>query len=165
MAWYVYVNVNHVHLQNWSAPSCYLTTAVLNDCYSEVTACTALAYSCFHNTYGCYGHTHWRYQLQLLLYKTIELIQPINRVYIIPLVINSLRGGDTHMHAYRHLWTEAILRNQTYADSIFVSWLLWILLVKCLNISGQAWVICNWSSEMLNLLCTEGYNKPFGGKQ
>ena len=28
-----------------SAPSCYFTTAVLNDCYSEVTAYTALAYS------------------------------------------------------------------------------------------------------------------------
>ena len=26
------------------APPCYLTTAVLNDCYSEVTAYIALAY-------------------------------------------------------------------------------------------------------------------------
>ena len=45
MARYVYVYVNHTHLDNWSAPSCYFTTAVLNDCYSEVTAYTALAYS------------------------------------------------------------------------------------------------------------------------
>ena len=29
-----------------------------------------------------------------------------------PLVINSLGGGHTHTHAYRHSWTEAILRNQ-----------------------------------------------------
>ena len=30
---------------NISAPSCYLTTAVLTDCYSEVTAYTVLVYS------------------------------------------------------------------------------------------------------------------------
>ena len=45
MARYTYVQINHTHIQNWSAPSCYLTTAVLNDFYSEVTAYTALAYS------------------------------------------------------------------------------------------------------------------------
>ena len=44
---HTYVYFNHAHLQNWSAPSCYWTTAVLNDCYSEVTAYTALAYSVF----------------------------------------------------------------------------------------------------------------------
>ena len=38
--------------------SCYLTTAVLNDCYSEVTAYTGLAYSSFHDTHGCLGHAH-----------------------------------------------------------------------------------------------------------
>ena len=32
---------------NLTALSFYLTTAVLNDCYSEVTAYTALAYSVF----------------------------------------------------------------------------------------------------------------------
>ena len=35
--------------------------AVLNDCYSEVTAYTALAYSywaSFHDTYGCLHHAH-----------------------------------------------------------------------------------------------------------
>ena len=45
MAQYVYVYVNHTHLDNWSAPSCYFTTAVLNDCYSEKIAYTALGYS------------------------------------------------------------------------------------------------------------------------
>ena len=44
MTWYVYVNVNHAHLLNLNAPSCYLTT---NDSYSEVTVYTALAYSVF----------------------------------------------------------------------------------------------------------------------
>ena len=43
----------------------------------------------------------------------------INIQYIILLVINSLGGGHTHAkahtHAYRHLWTEAILRNQAHA--------------------------------------------------
>ena len=45
MARYAYVYVNHAHLYNWSPPPLYLTTAVLNDCYSEVTAYTVLAYS------------------------------------------------------------------------------------------------------------------------
>ena len=40
---------------------CYLTTVVLNDCYSEVTAYTALVYSywaSFHDIYGDLHHTH-----------------------------------------------------------------------------------------------------------
>ena len=41
----------------------YVTTGVLNDCYSEirVIAYTVLAYSYwagFHNAYGCLCHTH-----------------------------------------------------------------------------------------------------------
>ena len=44
MAQCTYVYINHAHLQNLSALSCYLTTAAL--CYSEVTAYT-LAYSVF----------------------------------------------------------------------------------------------------------------------
>ena len=31
----------------------YVTTAVLNDCYSELMAYTALAWASFHDTYGC----------------------------------------------------------------------------------------------------------------
>ena len=56
MAGYAYVNVNHAYLNNWSAPSCYLTTAVLNDFYSDLTAYRALAYTywaSFHDVYGC----------------------------------------------------------------------------------------------------------------
>ena len=44
MARYAYFYVYHTHLDNWSAPSYYFTTAVLNDCYSELMAYTALAY-------------------------------------------------------------------------------------------------------------------------
>ena len=54
------VYVNYTHLYNWSPPPCYLTTDVLNDCYSEVMAYTALAYSywaSFHNAYGFLPHT------------------------------------------------------------------------------------------------------------
>ena len=68
MAWYAYVNVNHAYLYNWSAPSYYLTTVIQNDCYSEVTAYTALGYSywdSFHDTYGWLRHAHWQYRLQL----------------------------------------------------------------------------------------------------
>ena len=45
MAGYAYVYINHTHFDNWSVPSCYFTTAALNDCYSEVMAYTVLAYS------------------------------------------------------------------------------------------------------------------------
>ena len=61
MARYAYVYVNHTHLDNWSAPSCYFTTAVLNDCYSKVMAYTVLAYSyraSFHDAYICLRHAH-----------------------------------------------------------------------------------------------------------
>ena len=59
MARYAYVN--HTYLYNWSAPPYYITTAVLNDCYSEVMAYTALAYSywaSFHDAYECLRHAH-----------------------------------------------------------------------------------------------------------
>ena len=48
MAQYAYVYINHAYLQ--TEAHClvtYVITAVLNDCYSEVTAYTALAYSVF----------------------------------------------------------------------------------------------------------------------
>ena len=41
--------------------SCYLTTAVLNNCYSEVTAYAMLAYfywASFYEEYGCLSHVH-----------------------------------------------------------------------------------------------------------
>ena len=58
MARYAYIYINHTHLDNWK---CYFTTAVLNDCYSEVMAYTVLAYSycvCFHDAYECLRHAH-----------------------------------------------------------------------------------------------------------
>ena len=45
MTWYANIYVNHTHFDNWSALLCYFTTAILNDCYSEVTAYAVLAYS------------------------------------------------------------------------------------------------------------------------
>ena len=61
MAQYAYVYINHTHLYNWSPSPCYLTIAVLNDCYSEVMAYTALACSywvSFHKAYVYLYHTH-----------------------------------------------------------------------------------------------------------
>ena len=118
MARYTCIYVNHTHLDNCSALSCYFTTTVLNDCYSEVTAYTALAYSywaSFHDTYICLCHAHYRYRLQLP-YKSHRTYLT-NRMgsislHIMPLVVNSLGGGHTNTQAYRHLWTQAILRNQ-----------------------------------------------------
>ena len=61
MARYVYVDVNHTHLYNWSAPPCYLNTAVLNDCYREETAYTALAYFYWASFYDAYGDLRHAY--------------------------------------------------------------------------------------------------------
>ena len=61
MAQYTYVYVNHTHFYNLSPLPYYLTTAVLNDYYSEVMAYTAPAYSywaSFHDTYKCLRHAH-----------------------------------------------------------------------------------------------------------
>ena len=51
---------------------------VLNDCYSEVTAYTALCYSywaSFHNAYGCLRYAYKQYQPQLPYksHKTYEV--------------------------------------------------------------------------------------------
>ena len=51
MAQYVYVYINHSHLQNWYVSSCYLTTAALNDCYSEVKFYLAVVLSASNNLY------------------------------------------------------------------------------------------------------------------
>ena len=84
----------------------YLTTAVLNDCYSEVMAYITLAYSVFMMCMDVkVTPTNAGYSLQLPC-KNIELIQPViqYRVYITPLVINSLRGGDTHIHTCKMIY-------------------------------------------------------------
>ena len=52
--------------------------------------------------------------------KAVELVfNQSYGVHIMPLVINSLRGGDTHTHTHTHIHTdihtESILRNQAYA--------------------------------------------------
>ena len=62
----MYILVNHAHLYNWIPLPCYLTTAVLNDHYSEAMAYTVLAYSylaSLHDPYESLGHTHQRYWL------------------------------------------------------------------------------------------------------
>ena len=112
MAWYAYVYINYTHLDNWSPQSCYLTTAVLNNCYSEVTTYTVLGYSYwtnFHDAYICLCHAHYWYRLQQPYESHRTYLT--NRMgsishHIMPLVINSLGGGHTHIHT----------RIQTFAD-------------------------------------------------
>ena len=92
-----------------------LQLAVLNDCYSEVTAYTALAYSywaSFHNAYICLHYIHYRYQLQLpykshRTYLTNHMWSISH--HITPLVINSLRGGHTHINTH----TDIRIRGQS----------------------------------------------------
>ena len=118
---YAYINhvyVNHAYVYNLSAPSCYLTTAVLNYCHSEVTAYTALTYSywaSFHDAYECLHHTHYRYQPQLP-YKSLGTyltnhMGSISR-HIMPLVIHSL-GADTRTHTRKQTYTHTDIRGQT----------------------------------------------------
>ena len=55
------VRLRQPHPPYRSAPSCYFTTALLNDCYNEVTANTVLAYSywaSFHDAYICMLMSH-----------------------------------------------------------------------------------------------------------
>ena len=47
MSGYAYVHILHTHPYNLSAPSCYSSTALFNDCYSVLTTYTAIA-----NSYG-----------------------------------------------------------------------------------------------------------------
>ena len=42
---YAHVHICHTNLYNWSAPSCYSSTAALNDCCIELTPYTVLANS------------------------------------------------------------------------------------------------------------------------
>ena len=103
------------------APPYYLTTAVLNDCYSEVTAYTMLAdtyWASFHDAYECYimPTNDTDYSCHIKTHKTY-LTNRMGSIshQITLLVINSLGGGHTHTHAYRRSRTEVILRNQARA--------------------------------------------------
>ena len=81
MARYAYLYVSHTHFYNCSPPPYYLTTAVLNDCYSEVTAYMALAYSywaSFHDVYGCLRHAHYFYWASFHDAYGCKNITPIN---------------------------------------------------------------------------------------
>ena len=107
MAQSAYVYVNHTHLYNCSPPPYYLITAVLNDCYSEVPAYTAVAYSywaSFHNVPT--NVTPTNDNLLQLPYKShrIHLTNHIGSIsyHITTLVITSLGGGHTHTHTNMH---------------------------------------------------------------
>ena len=53
----MYAHVHHTHPYNWSASSCYSSTAAFNDCYSELKPYTVLA--------KCYGVSAYdAYQFQ-----------------------------------------------------------------------------------------------------
>ena len=127
MARYTYVYINL-----WSTTPTFI--AVLNDCYSEVMAYTALAYfiglvSTMHMNAYVIPTNDTDYSCHI---KATKHIQPIIwglRIshHMTPLVINSLGGGHTHTHthtckhthththAYRRSQTETILRNQARA--------------------------------------------------
>ena len=117
----MYVHVCHFHLYNWSAPSCYSSTAAYNDCYSELAPYTALAYSyrvSLHDAYECQGHTHKWYRLQSPYNSCRTCLT--NRIgfiscHITSLVINSLRGRHTYTQTRTHIdfRTETIIKNQT----------------------------------------------------
>ena len=107
----MHTSVNYTHLLNWSAPSCYLTIAVLNDYYSEVTAYTVLASFVFTTRMDTKvthtDDTNYSYNM-----KPQTLFNQSYWVYITSLVINNQTHTHTHTHTYRHSRTEAILRNQ-----------------------------------------------------
>ena len=57
----MYAYIHHTHFYNWSTPSCYSSTAALNDFYRDLMPYAALANSylvSFHDAYQCQAHTH-----------------------------------------------------------------------------------------------------------
>ena len=124
----MYIHVCHTHLYNWYARSSYSSTAAFNNCYNELTAYTVLAHSywvSFHNACQCQGHTHQQYLLQLP-YNSCRtcLTNHMGFIshHIMPLVINSFRGGHTHTDVR----TETILRNQVHAGCRLAhNWFTW----------------------------------------
>ena len=83
MARYAYVYLNHTHLYNWSAPSCYFTKAALIDLQWSNSLYSASSYSywaSFYDAYGCLRHAHYRYWLQL----PYNLFNQLYGVYITP---------------------------------------------------------------------------------
>ena len=57
----MYVHLRHTHPYNLSAPSCYSTTAVFNNYYSELMPYTAIANSyevSIYDTYQFQDHAH-----------------------------------------------------------------------------------------------------------
>ena len=114
---YMYLNVHHTHFYNWSAPSCYSSTAAFDDCYSQLMPYTALTHSywvSFHDAYQCLSYAHYQHQLQLP-YKSCRtcLTKHVSTwCRIMPLVINSLRNGHTtQTHTHTDVRTETMLRN------------------------------------------------------
>ena len=129
----MYIYINHIHLYNWTALPCYLTTAVLNDCYRKETAYTALVYSywaSFHDVYGDLCHAHYRYRLQLP-YKSHKIyltnhMGSISR-HITPLVIQSLGGRQTHTHINMQTFVDVPACSQrTPGLTIHKNYALWI---------------------------------------
>ena len=113
MSLYAYVHIRHTHLYHWSAPSCYSSTTVFNDCYSELMPYTRLltlselvvmthinvkATPINDNNYNC----HNKYNS----YRTCltNHMGSISR-HITPLVTNSLGDGYTQTHTHTHTRT------------------------------------------------------------
>ena len=76
-----------------------------NGLYSAITYSY---WASFHDTYMCLRHAHYWYQLQLP-YKSHRtyLTNHMGSIshHIMPLVINSLGGGHTHMQTHTHTQT------------------------------------------------------------
>ena len=118
----MYIHVHLTHLCNWSAPSCYSSTAIFNNCKSELTPYTVLGYSyqvSFHDVYQCQGHAHYDTDYSCHI-TALEFVQPtIWGSYHATIVINTLGGRYTHKrintHTYTDIHTETILGNQACA--------------------------------------------------
>ena len=57
MSRYTYIHVGHTHPNNLSTLSCYLSTAVFNEYYSELMPYTVLA-----NSYGFSVYDEYQFQ-------------------------------------------------------------------------------------------------------
>ena len=121
MAQYTYVYVNHTHLYNWSPAPYYSCFKWLLQWSNNLYSATYSYWASFHDAYGWLHHTHWWHWLQLP-YKshTTYVTNHMRSIscHIMPLVINSLRGGHTHIHTHTLTHTHTHTNTHTHTPMI-----------------------------------------------
>ena len=71
-----------------------------------------------------------------------ELVQLITWVYIMPLIINSLRGRHTHIHSYRHPYQNNFKETSTDQCSAGLSYIAFQFLFTAFTTNVYSYMLC-----------------------